>query len=142
MSLSHLIDCITEATKIKLIAELNKMEWQLGVGGKQQCHVVMACEDTQCPFVTASRYVHRVKKPSATSWYFLAVRCNMIHYVIGLTNKGNFGSHSDACPLLNHNSTAPENGISIGLPALFLPSMNRQPSPFARPIASTRRTPP
>jgi hypothetical protein len=70
---SHLIDCITEATKIKSVAELNKMEWQLGAGGKQQCHVAMACEDTECPFITASRHVHRVKKPTAMSRYFLAV---------------------------------------------------------------------
>jgi hypothetical protein len=116
--------------KIKLIAELNEMEWQLGAGGKQQCHVAMACEDTECLFVTASRHVHRVKKPTATSRYFLALmdkirewkdeaivketkedhriidRCSMIQYVIGPINKGNYGSHSDACLLLNNNCTA------------------------------------
>jgi hypothetical protein len=53
-------------------------------------------------------------------------QCNMIQYIVGQISKGNYGAHSDACPLLNTNGTELEDDISIGMDASFLPTINKQ----------------
>jgi hypothetical protein len=53
-------------------------------------------------------------------------QCKMIQYVVGQISKGNYGAHSDACPLLNANGTELEDDISIGMDAFFLLTINEQ----------------
>jgi hypothetical protein len=148
-SIPHLTDCFSEDFFKELVARINTLPFQNGVGGKQQCYVRFVCYHPDCPMVIGHKHPHKMKFTSTNElvmsvynvprmWKDQAItketkadhkitdQCNMIQYVVGQISKGNYGAHSDACPLLNANGTELRDDISIGMDAFLLLTINKQ----------------
>jgi hypothetical protein len=153
-SIPHLTNCFSEDFFKELVARINTLPFQNGVGGKQQCYVQFVCNDPDCPMVIGHKHPHKCVKFTPTDELVMSVynvlrmwkdqaitketkadhkitdQCNMIQYIVGQISKGNYGAHSDACPLLNANGTELEDDISIGMDASFLPTINEEQTTY------------
>jgi hypothetical protein len=136
------------------VARINTLPFQNGVGGKQQCYVRFVCNDPDCPMVIGHKHPHKCVKFTPTDELVMSVynvlrmwkdqaitketkadhkitdHCNMIQYVVGQISKGNYGAHSDACPLLNildrstwHNSYVVTNVIDKIISPTVIPAV-------------------
>jgi hypothetical protein len=58
-SISHLTDCFSEDFFKELVARINTLPFQNGVGGKQQCYVQFVCNHPDCPMVIGHKHPHK-----------------------------------------------------------------------------------
>jgi hypothetical protein len=66
-SVSRLTDCFSEDFFKELVARINTLPFQNGVGGKQQCYVQFVCDDPDCPMVIGHKHPHKCVKFTPTN---------------------------------------------------------------------------